>query len=104
MCGVVMVIAVNKGYPWWNLFGPVTHTQSWNNRLCKWLLLCKYRQGWKSIINELGDIDIHLHLISTAWQPEETWVCLAKSHGLVGNSEKKKKQETKTQRGRDDCL
>lgn len=41
MCGVAMVIAVNKGYPWWNLFGPMTHTQSWNNRLCKWLLLCK---------------------------------------------------------------
>lgn len=41
MCGVVMVTAVDKGYPWWNLFGLVTPTQSWDNRLCKWLLLCK---------------------------------------------------------------
>jgi hypothetical protein len=41
MCGVVMVTAVNKGYPWWNLFGLMTPTQSWNNRLCKWPLLCK---------------------------------------------------------------
>lgn len=91
--------------PPWNLFDPVTHTQSWNNRLCKWLLLCKQRQGCKSIINELGDIDIHPHLISTAQQPEEKrGVCPAKSHGLVGNSEKEKTLGTKPQRGRDDGL
>lgn len=104
MCGVAVVIAVNKGYPWCNLFGPVTHTRSWNNRLCKWLLLCKQRQGWKSIINELGDIDIHPHLISTARQPEESWVLPSSPTGWQGIQKKKKELGTDTQRERDDGL